>query len=357
MLTKEQVIALAHAYGADEVGFTSMDRFEGAPPQMDPRFAMPRAKTMIVFGFRTFRGSLRGVEEGTFFGSYSTMCYGYINQNVLPWTSRRICQVIEDEGYEAMPIGYDFAYGAINTNTGRSWKNNETGYSVPVAPGLPRPDIYMSLRIAGFLAGLGEIGWSKVFLSRKFGPRVRLGCVMTDMEFEPDPIMPPGTLCNRCKACAKACPGHSISTEKSVKVHLAGYDVEWGELDEDGCNRAFVGAEQCKDGETGDYLAERTIMDASGNVVKKKKTYNTAFADDLTQYKPSAITPFYRKPATMYGTGQAICGGKGCVRACMMSLEARDVLENKFKNSFRRRPAWQIDWDEIRARDAAEDAD
>ena len=55
----------------------------------------------------------------------------------------------------------------------------------------------MSMRIAAFLAGLGEIGYSKVFLSKEFGPRVRIACVFTDMELEPDPIIPPGTLCNR----------------------------------------------------------------------------------------------------------------------------------------------------------------
>ncbi|NLE12053.1 MAG: hypothetical protein GX628_00080 [Clostridiales bacterium] len=335
MLNSEKIKELALAYGADVVGITSMDRFEGAPQQMDPRYAMPRAKSMVVFGYRIFRGALRGVEEGTFFGSYSTMCYGYINQKLIPWTARQLARIIEDEGYETMPLGYHFYYGALNTTTGKGWKDDATGYSVPVAEGLPRPDTYMSMRIAAFLAGLGEIGYSKVFLNPIYGPRLRFACMMTDLELEPDPIMQPGTLCNRCMACANQCPGHSISKTETVKVNIAGYDLEWAKIDESGCNTAFVGAEVCEEGEEGNYLNPRAGK----------------------QFKPSFISPYYRKPANQYSTGQAICGGRGCMRACMISLEARGVISNKFDKPFRRRPQWSVDWDAIRAQDAAEDTE
>ena len=53
-----------------------MDRYEGAPIQMDPRQIMPEARSMIVVAFRVMRGSLRGIEEGTFFSNYSAMGYG-----------------------------------------------------------------------------------------------------------------------------------------------------------------------------------------------------------------------------------------------------------------------------------------
>ena len=43
---------------------------------MDPRYIMPEAKSLIVIGFRVMRGSLRGIEEGTFFSNYSSMGYG-----------------------------------------------------------------------------------------------------------------------------------------------------------------------------------------------------------------------------------------------------------------------------------------
>ena len=45
MITKESIRRYAKKIGADLCGFTSMDRFEGAPKQMDPRYIFPDAKT------------------------------------------------------------------------------------------------------------------------------------------------------------------------------------------------------------------------------------------------------------------------------------------------------------------------
>jgi len=101
-MTKEEVKALAKSLGADLVGIASMDRFEGAPKQMDPRYIMPEAKSMIVMGFRVMRGSLRGIEEGTFFSNYSAMGYGGLTYLYIPMTVINLCKHIEDEGYEAI---------------------------------------------------------------------------------------------------------------------------------------------------------------------------------------------------------------------------------------------------------------
>ena len=68
-MNAKEIKELAYHCGADLCGIASLDRFEGAPPQMDPRFIMPEAKSMIVMCFRVMRGSLRGIEEGTFFVS------------------------------------------------------------------------------------------------------------------------------------------------------------------------------------------------------------------------------------------------------------------------------------------------
>ena len=46
-------------------------------------------------------------------------------------------------------------------------------YSRPVAPGKACPDVMVHLRLAGYLCGLGEIGWSKMLLTPEFGPGIR----------------------------------------------------------------------------------------------------------------------------------------------------------------------------------------
>ena len=69
-LTSAMVKEQAKALGADLCGIASMDRFEGAPKQADPRYIFPKAKSCIVLAFRIPRGYFRGIEEGTYFGAY-----------------------------------------------------------------------------------------------------------------------------------------------------------------------------------------------------------------------------------------------------------------------------------------------
>lgn len=314
-MNAQQVKEMAYRFGADLCGIASMDRFEGAPLQMDPRQIMPEAKSMIVMGFRVMRGSLRGIEEGTFFSNYSAMGYGGLTYIYIPMTVMNMCRFIEDEGYEAIPIGHQSDWRGI-TNDGSLRKN----YSKPVAPGKPQPDIMLHLRICAYLAGLGEIGYSKMLLTPEFGPRLRIGVILTEMELEPDPIYDGPKLCNKCMACVKNCPGNAISATKTVKVNLAGHEVEWGELDCKACDLAFRGGRLGEEGERGTYLNGR---------------------EDVL---PDSHSPFYRKPKNLYNSGQAVCGAKGCTRACMISLEARGMMKNKFKKPFRRKPLWSVDW-------------
>lgn len=112
-LTKE-VKEYAKKCGADIVGIASMDRFEGLPKQMDPRHIFPEAKSMIVIGFRIFRGLFRGIEEGTFYSAYSVMGYEgtrWVFQPVVLWNFTKL---LENKGYEAIPIPDNFPWSNID---------------------------------------------------------------------------------------------------------------------------------------------------------------------------------------------------------------------------------------------------
>lgn len=72
-----------------------------------------------------------------------------------------------------------------------------------------------SHKYAASLAGLGAVGKSGLFVSKKYGPRVRLGTILTDCDFEvenAEPICP----CGECRLCVSACPAQAISGEKWV---------------------------------------------------------------------------------------------------------------------------------------------
>lgn len=61
-------------------------------------------------------------------------------------------------------------------------------------------------------AGLGELGRHGYLVADRFGPRVRLFAVTTDMPLQPDRPIDNGieAFCRSCKKCATACPSRSI---------------------------------------------------------------------------------------------------------------------------------------------------
>lgn len=64
-------------------------------------------------------------------------------------------------------------------------------------------------KVAARLSGLGDIGKNALFLSRNYGPRVRLATVLTDMPFEQE--AEPGAGCTGCGKCVSLCPAMAIS--------------------------------------------------------------------------------------------------------------------------------------------------
>lgn len=296
MITADDVKRFARAQGADLVGISPMSRWEGAPKQMDPRYIAPNAKSMIVLGFRIARGSLRGVEEGTLYTTYPSMGYAALNQIYAPMTLWNLTNFLEDEGHETVAMLNANGGEAINPVTG----NFRAGWSVPVGDDKPYPDVLVHFRLAAFLAGLGEIGYSKVFLTPRFGPRQRFALCLTDAELEPDPIFE-GKICDRCMLCAKNCPTQAISTTETVKVTVAGHELEWAKLNPLACEKGIQGG---YDGE---------------------------------------LNPFLKEYPRRYGYGRAIGGAFGCIRACMDHLEKKGVLQNTFTSPFRTERPWKLD--------------
>ena len=64
-------------------------------------------------------------------------------------------------------------------------------------------------------AGLGEVGRLGYLITKKYGPRVRLSMVTTDLELIEDKPVDIGVedFCRICKKCAVCCPSKSISHE------------------------------------------------------------------------------------------------------------------------------------------------
>ena len=312
-MNSQQVKQFARERGADLVGIGSMDRFEGAPKQMDPRYIFPEAEAIIGLAFRLPRGFFRGIEEGTYFALYPSMGYASINQMHAPTTLRALSCFIEDDGYEAVAYPNMYPASAVDLTTGRM----KEGWSRPVSPDRPAPDVLLNFRIAAFICGLGEIGYSKMVLTPQFGPRQRFAFMLTDAPLEPDPLFE-GEICDRCMLCAKDCSANVISRTETEKVTVAGRELEWGAFDTQRCSYGYTGGVK----ETNPFLPE----DAD----------ESEWIDD-----PRGAAKFI-KWRGIFGNNPAIEGGRGCIRACMIHLEETGRIKNVFKNPFRKRKPWRL---------------
>jgi len=323
MLTAEAVKRRALELGADLVGIASMDRFEGAPKQQDPRYIFPAAKSCIVLGFRIPRGYLRGIEEGTYFAAYPSMGYGGLNQVYMPVVLREVCCFVEDHGWEAAPVPNSYPGTSVDFST----QKHNPHRSRAVSEDRPNPDVLVDFRVAAYAAGLGEFGYSKLFLTPQFGPRQRFVALLTDAPLKADPIFT-GKICDRCMSCVRECSGRAISASETESITIAGHKCEWGKFDYIKCSVAYRGGKA----EYNPFLRpgtdEREYGDkyCGGAELKKNIDYQDTYMHN-----------------------SALEGARGCMRACMIHLEDKGVLTNKFTNPFRTRKPWKL-----RSRDDSE---
>jgi len=140
----------------------------------------------------------------------------------MAFVAGRLAHFIRGLGYKAIPSG------------------NDSALNIPLA----------------IDAGLGELGRNGILITEKFGPRVRLCKVFTDLPLIPDKPIEFGVMefCNSCKRCAETCPGRAISfgeptNEGSTVYNNSGaykwyIDSEkcfqfWGQNDGGGCNNCI----------------------------------------------------------------------------------------------------------------------
>ena len=89
-------------------------------------------------------------------------------------------------------------------------------------------------------AGLGELGRNGLLVTPKFGPRVRLGKIFTNMPLAHDEPIRFGVqeFCEICKHCALTCPSKSIPLGDASDVPLSQSNVK-------GVRKWTVDVEQC----------------------------------------------------------------------------------------------------------------
>jgi len=338
-ITKDLIRNQAYRLGLDLIGFANIERFKKAPLRMHPSSIFPEAKTIIVVGKRILRGGWRPVEEGTNWASYTYFDYhGLLNTVFIPEPLYHLACFIEDYGYEAVPY-----YPGVP---------EIESVDKPAVKKQIVPDVNLSIRIAAICAGLGEIGWSKVFLTEKFGPRQRLHAIITDLEIEPDELVKPETICTKCMKCVKECPSKAIphiKENKKVQIKIESYTYRWADIHTGRCTLSYHG---------GDSRVSPFIhRDFRGwNIDASKQDF-----DEETAYKFcwTLSTGKWRKTKNFQsgyiieghamlqkwgeGGSYGICASRGCMRSCFDYLEQSGKIEQTFKGGrFIKRKRWLL---------------
>lgn len=303
----EKVIACAKRYDADVVGFAPRARFS----EDDPVFRIfPETKTVIGLGFRVLRGIYRGVEEGSTYYQYTTMGVENLEETVMPLALINVCNMLEEEGYEAIPQRRNQLIMDAENDT-----NPEVDYT----------DIYRGVTAENQLdflncavqCGLGEKSMIGSLLNKDYGPFIRYCFILTDAEFPATPLAKEN-LCDNCGECIKACPGRAISDGGAVDNWRCAvyYNGANGTKNPFMPPEAFLGFEDRME------IIEGT---AEFDAEKAKKILNS-----IHFYPPAKH--FYRS---------SICG-RACDRACYIHLEEKGLLGKKFVRKFREKEDWKL---------------
>ena len=195
MNLKESIKTFAYELGADLVGFGNIDRCKHAPIMMSPQGVFPGSKTVIVLGLHHPDAciELGGEKHPQDIGPYSVQ---YLMNSRLDELSYRMATFMEKQGYGAIPI--------VSSNI---WRYNEyKDLKAVFSPDVSH--IYMAV-----VAGLADMGYSGLALTPEYGARNRFVTIITDAEIEPDPLIEPGTICDKCMLCRKYCPSQALSKE------------------------------------------------------------------------------------------------------------------------------------------------
>ena len=205
-----------------------------------------------------------------------------------------------------------------------------------------------SVRVIAAGCGLGEIGFSKVFLTKKFGPRVRLGLIFTDAELEPDPILDTGDICIHCGACQRECPGNAVPSVKDpakrLEVDFGEKKIWYGDVHMGRCTLSHHGFNnECSPFHKKEF--PNMAFDVKSSEMTEEEAYILCYSLASAKWgrkpKTNAVLEYY--DYILNHTGYfAICGAKGCIRACMNALEKAGKIENKFHNQFYKKPSWKL---------------
>lgn len=184
--------------------------------------------------------------------------------------AHQMAVMIRQLGYNAIPCG------------------NDTGMSVPY----------------GIAAGLGEGSRMGTLVTFKYGPRVRLCKVYTDMEFvEYDKPKTFGVenFCKNCMRCADACPSKAISFDEEPSFEPTHDNKDNAYFNAPGVKKWYLNSKKCFQ-----QWAESGV-DCANCVAScpynKPDFWHHQMVNGITAFMPGAVHGFMREMDILFGYG------------------------------------------------------
>lgn len=208
MLTSEMIKRYANELGATVCGIGRV--YKDDNPGRDPYMILPKAKSIIGFGFAVPKGIYKAMKNGAQQYTYTTLGVKYIDEEMAEIFLLKMGAMIENEGYDAClqkAIPNLRIKGDKTTNP--EVVDTYELISDPVEEGKPAPDVIIDFGKAAKACGLGEEGLSGKIINKSYGPFMRYCFIITDAEFDSYDA-PSERICDRCGKCASACPGNAI---------------------------------------------------------------------------------------------------------------------------------------------------
>lgn len=179
-----QIKSIAFDLGADLCGVAPVDRFSSAPKGFKPNDISKDCQSVLVFAKRLPISSLF---------AESCIPYTYINQLItqeVDMLTLNLSRKLEALGFENVPVPSD--------DPSEYWEADRS-----YARGI------LSLRHAGYLAGLGVLGKNTLLINEDLGNMIQLGAILMNENLEGDPIVDYEP-CGKCELCIQSCPQSAL---------------------------------------------------------------------------------------------------------------------------------------------------
>lgn len=192
--------------GADLCGIAPVERFSAAPAGFHPQDVYEQCRSVIVFAKQVPAESI---------WAKSCIPYTFVSSIVTEQTDHlgiTLALRFQHLGIGAIPIPSDDPYESWNAD-------------------LMHGQAILSLRHAGYLAGLGWLGKNTLLITKDFGTMVQLGALLLDIDLGGTPLKT-NTVCpSSCRKCLDSCPVHALdgtSVDQGLCRPLSNYRTEKG---------------------------------------------------------------------------------------------------------------------------------